>query len=361
MSQPRYLLVGGFIGAGKTTALAALARQLAKAGRRVALIANGHGAELIDAAEFRLENIPVEEVGGGDLASRFPSFFAAARKLETTATPDVILVEIVGTSVDLPATVAAPLRLLEGRTVGPLSLLLDPVRAEQVLGLESGKALPPELLHLYLRQVEEASILVIAQAGRLDDARLDRLRDKLAAEFPAARVVIISAAQDRGFAEWIALLDADPAELPARPAIDPAAYAEGAAAVGCLNAVIEFTLSREAAAPALLESLGRHLGQALQGVDVLHLHAALRADDAQLGTVHLVGPGMPHLARSFRADLAYGELMINLRAVTHPEQLHTAVRAAIVEMTREFPGLIPEFAHLHYFRPAPPEPAHRLP
>jgi G3E family GTPase len=361
MSQARYIFLGGFIGAGKTTALAALAREFAGRGRRVALLVNNHGAELVDAALLRADGFPTEEVGGGDLGSRFSPFVAAAKKLEAASTPDVILVEAVGTSLDLAATVMRPLRQLEGLTVAPLSVLVDPVRAEQVLGLAPGKSLPAELLHLYRKQLEEAQIIVIAQADRLDDARLERLREKLAAAFSSAKLVAISTAQNRGLAEWLGLLEAEAVELPSPLEINADACAEVAAVVGCLNAVVEFTLSREVASELLLESIGRHLRQALAGVDVLHLHAALRVDEARIGTIHFIGDGSPAVARSFAENLEFGELMINLRAATHPEQLHTAVRTAIVGMAGEFPGLITEFAHLHYFRPAVLEPNHRLP
>ncbi len=359
MSQPRYILLGGFPGAGKTAALLALARHLRKQGRTAAFIANNHGAELIDTAEFRLEAFPVEEVSGGDLASRFSSLAAAVKKV-AASNPNVVLVEAVGTTLDLNATVAGPLRRLEGLEVAPLSVLVDPVRAEQVLGLAPGKPLVPELLALYRQQLEEAQVIVIGQSDRLDDARLDRLRQQLFTAHPSAKLVVISAAQDRGLEDWLRLIKAGAVDRPVPLKVDLAAYAESAAAVGCLNAVIELTLSREASSTALLESIGRHLRHALAGVDVLHLHAALRLDDTRIGTIHFIGDGPPEVARSFAEDLEFGELMINLRAATHPEQLHTAVRAAIVGMAGEFPGLITEFAHLHYFRPAPPQPVHRL-
>jgi G3E family GTPase len=244
--------------------------------------------------------------------------------------------------------------------VGPLSVIVDPVRAEQVFGLAPGQPLPAELASLYHRQLEEAQILVLALTENLDASRADQLRRKLAAEFSAARIIALDAPDNGGLAEWINLLDGKAVELPATIHLDAEADAEAVAVVGCLQAVVEFTLSRPAASPALLESIGRHLRQALEGVPVLHLHVALRADETQFATLHLIGDGVPRTARTFDAKLEFGELMINLRAATHPEQLHTAVRAAIVGMAGEFPGLITEFAHLHYFRPIRPEPVHRL-
>ncbi|MCS7167674.1 MAG: cobalamin biosynthesis protein P47K, partial [Gemmatales bacterium] len=46
-------MVGGFLGAGKTTTLLGLARHYIQQGRRVALIANDQADHLVDTALFR--------------------------------------------------------------------------------------------------------------------------------------------------------------------------------------------------------------------------------------------------------------------------------------------------------------------
>ena len=43
-------MIGGFLGAGKTTAVAALAQRLTEKGLRVGLITNDQGSELVDTA-----------------------------------------------------------------------------------------------------------------------------------------------------------------------------------------------------------------------------------------------------------------------------------------------------------------------
>ncbi len=51
--KARYILIGGFLGAGKTTAVAALAARLSKKGLKVGLITNDQGQELVDTAMLR--------------------------------------------------------------------------------------------------------------------------------------------------------------------------------------------------------------------------------------------------------------------------------------------------------------------
>ena len=52
-SKARYIMIGGFLGAGKTTSVARLAERLTSAGRRVGLITNDQGSELVDTAMLR--------------------------------------------------------------------------------------------------------------------------------------------------------------------------------------------------------------------------------------------------------------------------------------------------------------------
>jgi G3E family GTPase len=47
MSAARYYMIGGFLGAGKTTAVAELAHHLTRQGKRVGLITNDQGSELV--------------------------------------------------------------------------------------------------------------------------------------------------------------------------------------------------------------------------------------------------------------------------------------------------------------------------
>jgi G3E family GTPase len=66
-------MVGGFLGAGKTTALLRLAQHLTAQGRRVALITNDQSYGLVDTVRVRAHGFPAEEVTGGCFCCRFDS------------------------------------------------------------------------------------------------------------------------------------------------------------------------------------------------------------------------------------------------------------------------------------------------
>src|SRR5580765_6480293 len=112
MSKPRLLIVGGFLGAGKTTALLALAREFHREGKRVALITNDQAPDLVDTEVVRVRGFRVEEVAGACFCCKFDELARAADRLRIEERPDVLLAEPVGSCTDLTATVVAPLAKL---------------------------------------------------------------------------------------------------------------------------------------------------------------------------------------------------------------------------------------------------------
>src|SRR2546422_8376293 len=78
MPDARYIMIGGFLGAGKTTAMLRLARKLAGDGLRVGLITNDQSSGLVDTTLARASGLPVEEITGG-------CFFCRVRSEEQTS------------------------------------------------------------------------------------------------------------------------------------------------------------------------------------------------------------------------------------------------------------------------------------
>src|SRR5688572_32796919 len=69
-ARARYIMVGGFLGAGKTTAVSKLAAHLSGQGLRVGLITNDQGNQLVDTAMLASRGFSVEEISGGCFCCR---------------------------------------------------------------------------------------------------------------------------------------------------------------------------------------------------------------------------------------------------------------------------------------------------
>ena len=91
MALCRYVIVGGFLGAGKTAAMLRLAEHVRAQGRRAALITNDQNLHLVDTARVRAAGFPVREIAGGCFCCRFDDLVEASRHLAAHAAPDVLI------------------------------------------------------------------------------------------------------------------------------------------------------------------------------------------------------------------------------------------------------------------------------
>src|SRR5438105_8963386 len=114
MQRVRFVMIGGFLGAGKTTTMARLARFYMNRGQRVGLVTNDQAQDLVDTTSLRAQGFPVEEVAGACFCCRFDDLVGKVGILEKSERPDVILAEPVGSCTDLVATVVLPLKDLYG-------------------------------------------------------------------------------------------------------------------------------------------------------------------------------------------------------------------------------------------------------
>ncbi|MEW6302208.1 MAG: GTP-binding protein [Verrucomicrobiota bacterium] len=365
--KARYIMIGGFLGAGKTTSVARLAQKLTEDGLRVGLITNDQGSELVDTAMLRSRGFATEEIPGGCFCCRFNSLVEAAHKLTEATRPDVFIAEPVGSCTDLVATVTYPLRRIYGDdfSVAPLSVLVDPVRAARIFGLEEGGKFSPKVAYIYRKQLEEADIIVINKADQLEAAQLQSLRLALGREFPRAEILHASARRGDGLAEWFArITSADQAGGTAME-VDYEVYADGEALLGWLNCTVQVSSTKAFDANALVEQLARAMQQQLQaaGGEIAHLKMTFSPDEGlgDIAVINLVrNDFVPELSQTLEDSVNGGQLIINVRAEAAPEALKSAVEMALAERRIDQPGLQLKLEHLEHFRPGKPQPTHRI-
>src|SRR5687768_15930607 len=135
MHSIRFIMVGGFLGAGKTTTLARLARFYMERGQKVGLVTNDQAQDLVDTHNLREQGFPVEEVAGACFCCKFDDLLEKVSSLEANERPDVLLAEPVGSCTDLVATVVQPLKELYGQrfNVAPYAVLFKPSHGLKIL------------------------------------------------------------------------------------------------------------------------------------------------------------------------------------------------------------------------------------
>lgn len=365
-------MIGGFLGAGKTTSIQKFAQHLVNQGLRVGLITNDQGAGLVDSALGRSNDFPVEEISGGCFCCRFNSLIDAARHLSEESRPDVFLAEPVGSCTDLVATVSLPLRKIYGDqfAVAPLSVLVDPTRARRVFGLEDSKRkFSDNVRYIYRKQLEEAEIIVINKIDSLPEADLASLREFFSTEFPDARIHEISARENLKLDEWFASTLGSEMNVSRFLEIDYQRYGEGEALLGWLNATIKIETDGDGAeefdgnqilielAQALRTSLGKQDGE------IAHLKMTLtpQGDPMEIAAINLVrSDGQPELSHRLIDPLEDGEILLNIRAEAAPEVLDQAVTETLESILTKTHHLKSCITHSEHFRPGMPEPTHRL-
>ncbi len=361
MTAARYVMIGGFLGAGKTTAISRYASWLTGQGERVGLITNDQSVGLVDSAMLEAGGFPLEEITGGCFCCRFNSLVEASERLTRSTRPDVFIAEPVGSCTDLRATVSYPLSKIYGDQfqVAPLSVLVDPLRALRVLGLETGRAFSRKVIYIYRKQLEEAEGIVINKCDLLEPDRLAALQTALAGEF-AGRQFVVSAREQTGLTEWFDWIAAQTLTEAPPPDVDYELYAAGEALLGWYNATVRLESQSAFCGNQLLRELAETIAGALAeaGQLIAHLKMTLSPDafGGDIGVLNLArADGDVELSFSLKETLDAGALIINLRAEGDPETARQIVRDALGGL-----AVTAAIEHEEHFRPGKPEPTHRM-
>lgn len=367
-AKARYIMIGGFLGAGKTTSVAAFAKRLSDQGLKVGLITNDQGSELVDTAMLRSRGFATEEIAGGCFCCRFNSLVDAAGKLNESTRPDVFIAEPVGSCTDLVATVTYPLRRIYGDafTISPLSVLVDPVRAMRVLGIGEGGRFSEKVRYIYLKQLEEADVIVINKTDLLAAEQLASLESALAREFPKARILKVAARSGDGLDAWFDHVLENEQEARSVMEVDYEVYAEGEALLGWLNATLQLSSTKDFDAAEVMRAIATDLQSAIGNAagEIAHLKMTLSPDGAVGGDVAVINlvrnDFVPELSQSLEDPVGSGQLILNVRAELAPEQIAEIVKTSAAKLSATFPNLTAKVDHFESFRPGKPTPTHRV-
>ena len=368
MSQAKYIMVGGFLGAGKTTSILQFARHLVKQGLRVGLITNDQGAGLVDTALVRSEEFPTEEIAGGCFCCRFNSLVDAARELTSKDRPDVFLAEPVGSCTDLVATVSLPLQNIYGDSfrVSAMSVVVDPLRALRILGSDRSESKFSEnVVYIYLKQLEEAEMIVVNKIDLLDKGDLERLNDLIAERFPDAKVFNVSARNNTGMDQWFKAVYESEIASDKIMDVDYDIYGKGESLLGWLNCSVSFTGADEIDGNDLLSQIAGSLGVIVQhsGAEIAHMKMTISppGDPYEMAALSLVRGGeRAEFSHRLSEPLESGEILINMRAESDPDLLHNSSVEALKDVLEVKFGMDYIIDHIEHFRPGQPVPTFRV-
>lgn len=215
MDKIRFMVVSGFLGAGKTTTMIALAEHLGKTYGETAIIANDLGANLVDTNLAQTSGCTVAEIASGCICYQMDNTIDQIRRLRDKDGAVFVMSDIPGCGVGALDHVYHRLArdCADEFTLSPFTVVVDPERLRMIMPERADINLPEELVYLLKLQLEEADLVVLNKADLLERSDIDRYVDFLKAACPDIPVIVISALQKTNIAELADFVTAHQTQL----------------------------------------------------------------------------------------------------------------------------------------------------
>ncbi len=361
--NPRFIMIGGFLGAGKTTTIGRLAKHYIAQGQRVAIVTNDQTTDLVDTHNLRSQGFDVGEVAGACFCCNFNELTATVERLSDATLPEVILAEPVGSCTDLVATVIRPLVQVYQRPfdVAPYGVILKPSHGAKILRQDQRGGFSPKAEYIFRKQLEEADFIILNRIDELPAAEVHDLTALLEADFPGRPIVCTSAKTGAGFETLCEFLEQRGAFGQRVMDLDYDVYAEGEAELGWLNSQVTVTGTTPFELDRLLLDLIGRLHHRLVEVaaETAHLKMIGMAD-GNYAVANLVSSfSQPELSLPSGCTVSKANVVINARVATDPHTLEELIRAEIARACQAI-NASHHIDTLQSFRPGRPVPTHRI-
>ena len=230
-------IIGGYLGAGKTTLVNHLLRTAN--GRKLAILVNEFGALPIDEDLIEAQGDDLISIAGGCICCSFGSDLSAALMdmAELPVRPDQVVIECSG--VAIPSAIAAAVSLLDGFTPDGTVVMVD---AETIQDAARDEYIGDTIT----RQLADADLVVVNKTDLVDDNALPALETWLTEQAPRAKT--LKATQGKAPLEMVLGLDA------ARSESAQQGHADGlfaSIALPCTTPLNGDALAKSLTAPAL--------------------------------------------------------------------------------------------------------------
>lgn len=353
------LVLGGYLGAGKTTLAVNLGKFMSeKHGKNVAIITNDQGDVLVDTEYSKESGFDTCEITGGCFCSNFDGFVNRARGLVDAGRPDVIIAEPIGTSTNIMGSVVAPMRSLypDEFSVAPFCVAVDCVRALEILSdKKERKEDSVDLIPAH--QIRDAETVVLTKTDLVGKDTIAKIDAEILKVLPDAKIYHTTST-DIGSLETLAsLILSDAVSEKAPIGEDNRGFAFEKAKLGWYSGTYSILPYGDIDMYNLCTELLRGIAKEYEPSSIVHVKVMIESPEA--------AAKMSLVEETMQVDGIYGSryvktpgrIVLNARVVSPPKRLETVMRKLVDEIAGRHPFTFKRESE-KCFMPKPESPSH---
>ncbi|MBE6525113.1 MAG: hypothetical protein E7Z66_00880 [Thermoplasmata archaeon] len=359
MTSTRLLVLGGYLGAGKTTLAVNLAKSLkAKHDKSVAIITNDQGDVLVDTEYSKDSGFDTREIMGGCFCTNFDTFVSSARTLVSTGKPDVIIAEPIGSSTNIMSTVVSPMRSLypDEFSVAPFCVVVDCVRALDILSTKENRDVDTVDL-IPAHQIRDAEVIILTKTDLASKDTIASVREEILKILPEARIYETSSADLRNIESIMDLIISDEISTKAPIAEDNRGFAFEKAKLGWYSGTYTLKPTDDVDMYSLATDLMKDVAREYGPKSIVHVKVMIRSPEAAC-KMSLVQENMQvdgiFGSRYIKTE---GKLVLNARVISPPKRLEETMRGIIDNALSKYPMTLDK-ENEKCFMPKPESPSH---
>ncbi|MDR2943690.1 MAG: GTP-binding protein [Methanosarcinales archaeon] len=196
----KIIVVGGFLGSGKTTALIRLGTYYASIGKIVGIIVNEIGEIGIDGDVISQYGLETKEITSGCICCSLKmSLRETLLSMINNLNPDVVIIE--STGVAYPGIIRDEVMLMNlsiEYEMAPLLTLFDGSRFKQIL---------KEIKNFASQQLAQAEVIAVSKADLVDSSMLPIIESAVQQINPKAEIISLSSKNPESLAHLIDVLE----------------------------------------------------------------------------------------------------------------------------------------------------------
>jgi len=356
--KTRFLVLGGYLGAGKTTLAVNLARTLReKNDRSVAIITNDQGDVLVDTEFTKDAGLDVREILGGCFCSNFDEFVSSARTLVSMGRPDIIIAEPIGTSTNLMGSVVAPLRTMypDEFAVAPFTVVIDCIRAMDVLSKEKEKSAESVDL-IPAHQIREAEVVVLSKSDMVRKETVGEIKERLREILPDADIIETSSSDLRNIDKITEMILSDRVSTRTAERDNNKGFEFEKAKLGWYSGTFSVTTKEKIDMYSVASDIMKSVAKEYGAKAIVHVKVIISSPGAS-AKMSLVQESIQvddiHGSRFMTGS---GKLILNARVISPPKRLERTMRRTVDSLSL-YPVKIERISE-SCFSPKPESPSH---